>query len=214
MVTCGKCASAAMPANELAEHERQYHPETFLPPIAPRTFKIQPPDYHTAGSYKAPFLGKEQHSDSDSTASSDSSNGSKRPTRRSKHKVCKRTPRRSPSSSSHSSGSSRGSPQSSPLRQQQGNQDLLKLFMQTQQQMAAIQAESHFKVEEVCSKFDPSKFNSTTIFGGYQNFRMELMDLEEAMIRFGYTQTRMYKTLKTRLEGAARDLIRGRSHST
>ena len=37
---------------------------------------------------------------------------------------------------------------------------------------------------------------------------MELIDLEEAMIRFGYTQTRMYKTLKTRLEGAARDLIK------
>ena len=55
--------------------------------------------------------------------------------------------------------------------------------------MTTIQAESHFKVEEVCSKFDLLKFNSTTIFGGYQNFRMELMDLKEAMIRFNYSQT-------------------------
>ena len=75
MVTCGKCASAAMPANELAEHERQYHPETFLPPIAPRTLKIQPPGYHTAGSYKAPFSKREQYSDTDSTESRGSSKG-------------------------------------------------------------------------------------------------------------------------------------------
>ena len=74
--------------------------------------------------------------------------------------------------------------------------------------MAAIQAESHFKVEDVCGKFNPSKYNSTEIFSAYQNFKIELLDLEECMVQFRYTSTRMYKTLKTRLEGAARDLIR------
>ena len=71
-----------------------------------------------------------------------------------------------------------------------------------------MQAESHFKKEEVCGIFSPQKFHSGEIFAAYQNWRLELLDLEDAMRRFQYTKTRMYRVLKTRLEGPARSLIR------
>ena len=54
-----------------------------------RSCKIQPPGYHTAGSYKASFLKNEQYSDTDSTASSDCSKGSKIPTWRHNTKLTK-----------------------------------------------------------------------------------------------------------------------------
>ena len=207
-VYCNECASSAMKPAELTEHKKLHHSDRFSPPaVPPRTTRTQPSGYHTSGSYKAkaPFLKKDLNlADTDhSSTSNKSSKGSQRSFRRSARIPYRRASHRLVGSFSRSSSNSPDSRRSHRSTLQQG-QDFLQLFSK----MAAMQAESHFKKEEVCGIFSPQKFHSGEIFAAYQNWRLELLDLEDAMRRFQYTKTRMYRVLKTRLEGPARSLIR------
>ena len=43
------------------------------------------------------------------------------------------------------------------------------------------------KAEDICGKFNPDLHNISELFGVYQNFRLELDDLDTRMVSYNFT---------------------------
>ena len=45
----------------------------------------------------------------------------------------------------------------------------------------------NFKADDICGKFNPDLHNISELFGVYQNFRLELDDLDTRMVSYNFT---------------------------